>query len=222
MGSVRGSTLNTVAHGDNTSPSTDTNSNRPLKGRCCAEAKTSVNANIFVISGPGGVGKGTVVSRLLEDDDALWLSRSWTTRNRRCGEAHDAYVFVSREEFEAKIEADGFLEWVEFLDYLQGTPLPDPPANHDVIFEIDVAGAAQISDMFPDAVLIFIDAPSAEEQRRRLENRGDDAKRIQQRLDTAINERIAAENLGCTQIVNEDVDVTVARLQEIISQTRNA
>ncbi len=171
----------------------------------------------FVLSGPGGVGKGTVVARLLDVVDGLWLSRSWTTREPRPGEALDAYNFVDRATFQALIEADGFLEWVEFLDYLQGTPVPTPPAGSDVLLEIDVQGAAQIKAMDPDAVLLFLDAPSIAEQEARLRARGDSEERVAQRLETAVAERAAAEELGCTVVINDDVDAAVAELAAIIT-----
>ena len=174
----------------------------------------------FVLSGPGGVGKGTVVEKLLDVVDDLWLSRSWTTRDPRPGEAPDAYNFVDRPTFEAHIAAGGFLEWVEFLDYLQGTPVPDPPLGNDVLLEIDVQGAAQIRTMDPSAVLLFLDAPSIAEQEARLRARGDSSERVAQRLETAIAERAAAEELGCTVVINDELESTVAELQTIIAAHR--
>ncbi len=174
----------------------------------------------FVLSGPGGVGKGTVVERLLEVVDDLWLSRSWTTRDRRHGEAADAYNFVDRETFEAHVEAGGFLEWVEFLDYLQGTPVPSPPAGTDVLLEIDVQGAAQIRAMDADAVLLFLDTPSVDEQEARLRARGDSDERVAQRLAAAVRERAAADDLGCLVIINDDLESTVAELATIIAAHR--
>lgn len=179
------------------------------------------NSVTFVLSGPGGVGKGTVVTKLLDKVDNLWLSRSWTTRKPRPGEAPDAYNFVDRATFKAHIEDDGFLEWVEFLDYLQGTPVPNPPDGNDVLLEIDVQGAAQIRAMNPDAVLLFLDTPTIAEQEARLRARGDSDERVAQRLETAVAERAAAEELGCTVVINDELDSTVAELMTIIESHRS-
>jgi guanylate kinase len=176
---------------------------------------------IIVISGPGGVGKGTLVRRLVELDDRLWLSRSWTTRAPRVGEAPDAYTFVTREEFEAAIEAGGFLEWAPFLDYLQGTPVPDPPAGTDLVLEIDVQGARQVVDRYPDALLLFVDAPSRAEQQVRLEGRGDPPEKVQQRLAIADAEAAAAAELGMRVVVNDDLDRAVRELEGLIAAARD-
>ena len=175
---------------------------------------------IVVVSGPGGVGKGTVVARLLERDPQLWLSRSWTTRAPRPGEAPDAYVFATREAFEERIASGGFLEWVEFLDYLQGSPVPEAPDGMDVVFEIDVHGASQIRAQHPDAVLVFIDAPSREEQAARLHGRGDHPERVAQRLAKAEEEVEVARRLGSTVLINDDLETTVAELAAIIEAER--
>jgi len=177
---------------------------------------------IFVVSGPGGAGKGTVVERLVARDPCLWLSRSWTTRDRRPGEAEDAYVFVTREEFEKRVADGGFLEWVEFLDYLQGSPTPEPPDGCDVLFEIDVNGAAQIRERFPDAHLIFVDAPSREEQAARLRGRGDSEERVAQRLAKADIEVARADELDAAVVINREVDDTVAEIEDLIAASRTA
>lgn len=175
---------------------------------------------IIVISGPGGVGKGTLVDRLLARDPRLWLSRSWTTRDPRPGESPDAYRFVTREEFEANIEAGGFLEWAPFLDYLQGTPLPNPPEGSDIVLEIDVAGAEQVRDLFPDALLLFVDSPDVVEQRRRLEGRGDPPEKVEARIAHGTNEREAARKLGLPVVINDDLDRAVAEVLDLIESAR--
>lgn len=178
-------------------------------------------SEVIVISGPGGVGKGTLVAELLRRDPRLWLSRSWTTRDRRPGEAADAYHFVSRDAFEQRVREGGFLEWVEFLDYLQGSPLPEPPPGHDVLFEIDVKGAAKVKSLYPDALLVFVDAPDRAVQEERLRGRGDDPERIRQRLAKADEEVALAEQLDVVHLVNDEIERALADLQQIIDSHRS-
>ena len=176
--------------------------------------------SVIIVSGPGGVGKGTIVERLLERDPKLWLSRSWTTRPRRPSEPADAYRFVDRAAFEAAIAADGFLEWVEFLDYLQGTPVPDPPEGSDVVLEIDVRGGQQVRELLSDALLIFVDAPSPEHQRARLELRGDDPTTIARRMRKTASERAEALKMGYEIVVNDDLSRAVEAIESLIASDR--
>ncbi len=172
---------------------------------------------VVVVSGPGGVGKGTVVAELVARfPDWLWLSRSWTTRERRPGEAADAYEFVDREAFEARIASGGFLEYAEFLDNYYGTPTPEPPPGRDLILEIDVQGARQVIETTPDALLIFLMAPSAQEQEARLRRRGDPPEKVAQRLAKAAEEADAGAELGASVIVNVEIDDTVKQMEAVI------
>lgn len=175
---------------------------------------------LIVVSGPGGVGKSTVVEALIERYPELWLSRSWTTRERRPGESPDAYVFVPRQEFEDRIAADGFLEYASFLDNYYGTPTLDSPSGRDVILEIDVQGARQVLAKDPEAVLIFLQAPDPSEQEARLRRRGDPEHKVEQRLAKAAEERDAGLELGASVIINHDISDTVEAMWSVIEKAR--
>ena len=177
---------------------------------------------VIVVSGPGGVGKGTLVARLLDRDQRLWLSRSWTTRARRPGESMEAYHFTNREYFDRHLEAGGFLEWVDFLDYRQGTPAAEPPPGHDLVYEIDVYGAQQIRQHFPKALVVFVDAPSREAQRTRLQGRGDPANKIEARLAKAEDELAMAHELGAEILINDDLDRALTELEALIRERRGS
>jgi guanylate kinase len=176
---------------------------------------------VVVVSGPGGVGKGTIVNALVERDPRLWLSRSWTTRAQRPGEPDSAYVFTDRSTFQERIETGGFLEWTTFLDNFYGTPTPDPTGERDVVLEIEVDGAQQVKAVRPDAVLIFVLPPSRDEQQRRLRGRGDTEDHVEQRLRKAEEEEPIGLALADHVVVNDDLERTVLEMLDIIHHLRS-
>ncbi len=167
--------------------------------------------NLFVISGPSGVGKGTLVARVVERLDNVWISVSATTRLPRTGEVDGVhYRFLTDDEFDELVECDGFLEWAPVHDRRYGTPRA-PIEEHlcygdTVIVEIDVQGAFQVKEKMPEAHLVFIDAPSVEVIEQRLRDRGtesDDV--IAARMRTALVELEQKMRYDYV-LVNDDLD----------------
>ena len=178
---------------------------------------------IIVVSGPGGVGKGTIVDALVARDPALWLSRSWTTRSQRPGERSDAYVFTTTEAFERNISEGGFLEWTEFLGNYYGTPFPSRlgfPDAPDIVLEIELDGAQQVKRKIPHAILIFVLPPSRDEQERRLRGRGDPNDKVLARLRKAEHEEPVGIAEADHVVVNDDLDRTVDEMLAIIEKHR--
>jgi guanylate kinase len=176
-----------------------------------------------VLIGPGGAGKGTMAAELVAHDPSLWLSRSWTTRRPRPGELErGAYTFVDRATFEEAVAAGGFFEWAEFLDYLQGTPIPNPPPGADVLLEIDVQGAEQVLAQRPDATVILLLPPSPDVQAARLAARGDDEEHIRRRVELGRSEVARGADIAAHTVVNDDMRRALAELTAIIDATRSA
>ena len=132
---------------------------------------------LVIISGFSGAGKGTLVKRLLKDYDQYALSVSMTTRQPREGERDGVeYFFVDRQKFEKTIEENGLIEYAQYCDNYYGTPKEyvqqQLQAGKDVILEIEIQGALQVKEKFPEALLLFVTAPSAEVLKQRLVGRG--------------------------------------------------
>ena len=171
---------------------------------------------LLVLSGPGGVGKSTV-AKALRSTNAFWVSISATTRVARHNEIDGSdYYFYSDEEFDSAVKSALFLEWAEFAGNRYGTPRkPVEDALRDgknVLLEIEIAGAKQVKDSAPEAMLVFLQPPSWEELVSRLEGRGTDSpERRAARLALA-QEELAQAGLFDLSLVNERVEEVVERL----------
>jgi guanylate kinase len=138
------------------------------------------------------------------------------------GEPDDAYTFVDKKTFLNKVDEGGFLEWVELLpDYFMGTPLPHPPAGNDMLLEIDIRGAKQVRERYPDAVLVMVVPPSPEELGRRMRRRGDPEELIRARLDLGKREEEEGRELADHIVVNDDVARATEELAGIVNTHRS-
>ena len=182
-------------------------------------------STVFIISAPSGSGKSTLVARLLKSDPSLLFSISHTTRQPRGAEVNDReYHFVSRAAFEAMRDRGEFLEWAIVFKNYYGTHrgvVEEGLASHrDVVLDIDVQGARQLKEIIPDAVSVFILAPSREELEKRLRARSEDAEEVIQRRLAAAAGEIRDYRLYDYILINDNVDEASALLQSIVKAER--
>lgn len=176
---------------------------------------------LIVLSGPSGVGKGTVCAALRDKTTDLVYSVSATTRKPRPGEVDGVnYFFKTKQEFEQMIEQDELLEWAEYVGNYYGTPSQfvhqTLGEGKDVFLEIEVQGAMKVKQKFPEAVFIFLAPPSLSELEKRIIGRGtDDHDVIRQRMSVAIDEIRLMEQYDYV-VVNDEIERACRRIMSII------
>ncbi|MHC4324247.1 MAG: guanylate kinase [Planctomycetota bacterium] len=181
---------------------------------------------VVIVSGPSGVGKSTICKEILRKLDYIYLSVSVTTRPKSEAEVDGQdYWFVAEEDFRERIEKDLLLEHAEVFGHLYGTPKDKVDealqAGKMVILEIDVQGAIKARAVFPDAVMIFILAPSEKDLAKRLNNRGREAGEVaEERLNGASAEIAAAWQYYEHMVINEDLQQAVNDCVQIIENAR--
>ncbi|HAP5387325.1 guanylate kinase [Enterococcus faecalis] len=178
---------------------------------------------LIVLSGPSGVGKGTVRKAIFDsEENDFQYSISMTTRKQREGEVDGVdYYFRSREEFEAMIEAGEMLEYAEYVGNYYGTPLTyvnqTLDEGKDVFLEIEVQGAKQVKDKVPDGVFIFLTPPDLAELKSRIIGRGTDEMSVIEERMAVAREEIEMMALYDYAVVNDEVSLAVQRIKDIIA-----
>ena len=175
---------------------------------------------LFIISGPSGAGKGTICKRLI-DETKVEISVSMTTRQPREGEVEGkSYYFTTKENFLKEVEADGFLEWAEVYGNYYGTPKAKVDeklaAGIDVVLEIDIQGALNVKEVYPDGIFIFILPPSMSELRKRITGRGSETEEsLRLRLSQTLKEVSYIDKYDYC-VVNGELEEAVARVKSIV------
>ncbi|MFB1098492.1 MULTISPECIES: guanylate kinase [Bacillaceae] len=176
---------------------------------------------LFILSGPSGVGKGTVRKALFEQDTHLRYSISMTTRNMRPGEQDGVdYFYKSKEDFERLIGQNKLLEYASYVDNYYGTPRDyveeTLEAGHDVFLEIEVQGALQVKENFPQGVFIFLIPPSLEELKNRIVGRGTETPDLVKNRLNAARDEIEMMDAYDYVVVNDQLDHAVSKIQSIV------
>lgn len=185
-----------------------------------------MTGKLYVISGPSGTGKGTIVGELQKICD-FYLSISMTTRSPRGTEQNGVeYFFVTKEEFEKEIETGGLLEYANNYGNYYGTPrrkMEEQLAKgRDVILEIDMKGAKQVKELYPEAILVFILPPSLKELRRRIQNRGTETEEaIRVRMAETVKEIHEIVHYEY-YVINDDLQVAVQQVKSIMDAEKCA
>ncbi|MCR4850882.1 MAG: guanylate kinase [Lachnospiraceae bacterium] len=182
---------------------------------------------LIVVSGFSGAGKGTIVKKIIEENDNYALSISMTTREPREGEKEGvSYFFVSKERFEDAISNGELVEYANYVGNYYGTPkkyVEDMiESGKDVILEIEMQGAMQVKTRFPDAVLVFVTPPNADELKRRLMSRGTESEEVvNKRMKRAYEESAFVDRYDYL-LVNDDLDKCVKELHMLIEASHHA
>lgn len=178
---------------------------------------------LIVLSGPSGVGKGTVRKALFNQADiALHYSISATTRSPREGEVHGVdYFFKTKEEFSIMIDNHELLEWAEFVGNYYGTPLKyvreTLDEGKDILLEIEVQGAIQVKKLLPEGVFIFLAPPSLSELRSRLEGRGSESEAVIENRLTVAKEELELMQAYDYVVENDHVEAACDRIKAIVT-----
>ncbi len=180
---------------------------------------------LIVLSGPSGVGKGTIAKKLTQKYKNISLSISCTTRKPREGEVNGReYFFIDKEEFLEKIDKDGFLEYSNHFENYYGTPkdfVMDKLKESDVLLEIDVNGGLNVKKSYKDAILIMLLPPSLKEIEHRLINRHTESlEKIQLRMQR-IDYELEKKSLYDYSVVNDDLEQAINEIEQIINQEKN-
>ncbi len=180
---------------------------------------------LLVLSGPSGVGKGTIAKLLVERNKNLSLSISCTTRAPRFGELNGReYFFIEKQDFKDKIQNDGFLEYSEHFENYYGTPkdfVLNSLENSDVLLEIDVNGGLNVKKSFPEAVLVMVAPPSIEEIRNRLIKRQTESiEKINLRMERIGYELEKSKDYDYT-VINDELKTAVQDIEKIIEKEKN-